>query len=145
MKSFILASLMLVTLSAQALEVGVAVGRDAKLKKDLTTVTVGKSIGTVGADLQFSRAEGAYESYGANFGKSFRVGPVSVIPHVGASYVNMTSSSARDGYSVSTGFGVEYALSKTVALTGDLTRSFNVRNNTDFTGNAVTFGVKGSF
>jgi hypothetical protein len=145
MRKFILASLVAIAFSANALEVTVATGRDMKLDKDLTTVSVGKSLGKFDTDVQFSRVQGQYQSYGANAGKAFRVGPVSVSPHVGLAYVDNVATASKDGYAASTGVSVDYALSKTVSLTADVSRTFDVKKSTDFVGNTVTFGIKGSF
>jgi hypothetical protein len=146
MKKTVMAVLLGITLAGPALglDAGLSVGRNTRVKADVTQVSVGTDILGLRLSGEFETARNQYHAYGVSLGKEFPVlGSLSLGGKVGVS--RFDSVNGKDGTVGRYGVSASYALAKNVAVVGDITRSFNVQDAQQFKGNTFSTGVRFTF
>lgn len=131
--------------SAYAADVGFSVGRDRTSDKEYGAVSIGTSINTFRLEAEVGRVVDTGTSIGASIGKEFKVGPITVTPHVGAAYIEATEKTVKSGSVVTSGLGASYPITKQVSFTVDFSRMWDIQDRTNFQGNLVTAGLRTSF
>lgn len=153
MKKFTIASILaLSALSASAVDVGVFTSSHYVGDGDKhvgTGLSIGQHFGaySVTGALERVKEDGAHQlRYGVTAGYDVAtVGPVTITPKLGVTYLRHSDSEVANGYAATVGVGASLPLNKQLALTADAKRQYGQHRVADDNGNAVTVGVKYKF
>lgn len=143
MKKFVLLATLLASFGISAADLTIQTGHDSGTKSDIIVYGVGTSVGGVGVTGTIQTARDAYDAYGVTASKTFTVGPVGIIPSVGAQYVTPVAGS--NGYIGTVGLGAALPVAKNAAIVANFTRRFDLKDGGSFTGNQITGGLAVSF
>ncbi|CAB4168039.1 hypothetical protein UFOVP1666_134 [uncultured Caudovirales phage] len=145
-KSIFTLVLALVAFSASAVDLSISNGRDYKVDKDYVKAALGTDYLGLKVAATYQTVDKGYKAFGAQVGKSFdvpKIKDLSFGPVVGVQYFNPQHGAGS--YVASAGGVVSYALSKTAAVTLDLTRRLNMDSVNTFSGNQAGLGLAVSF
>lgn len=147
-KLAVIAALALGTTVASALEVGVNASRSYdNSNRNAVGVTLGHNYGDVGVAVGLDNTtvgdnnQTRYSLVGSYNVAKF--GDVTVAAKAGVAYLD--NQNGPDGYATTVGVGASYPLTKTLALTADVSRQYGQSRVDQFNGNRVTVGFKHSF
>jgi len=144
-KLVLIASLMGVFASAQALEVGINDGTNLSSAQNVWGVTVGNTVKGYDLTAGFNRSTTA-DSYSlVNTVDVAKLGPVSVGAKFGAVYIDSQSGSAYDGYAAVVGVGARMPITKSVSAGLDYSYQAGQDRVVAENGSRITAGVKFSF
>jgi hypothetical protein len=144
MKKVLFASMILVSASASATDLGLSVGRDKTFSKDMTTLSVGTSVAGLKATGSIQTVRDTYVAFGGSVGKSFDVTKsLSVTPSIGVQQIN--PDRGVNGYAAVAGVEGAYALSKGTAIVASFNHRYDLKDAAAFKGNQVSAGLKVSF
>ena len=147
MKKFILATITVAALSANAMEVGLNTFETATSGgQHGLGVTLGGKVQGLNLTGGFSHAAGnrGFDRYTATVGKNFvKEGNVTLGGQVGAAYINNLYS--KDGAAVTAGLGASVALSEKVSLGATIDHQFGSNSVAHSKGNILAAGVKVGF
>jgi len=144
MKKVLFTALLLASASVSATDLGLSVGRDQAVRKDVTALSVGTSVVGLKATASLSTVRDTYSAVSGSVGKSFGVvKSVSVTPSIGLQRINPDRGII--GYAAVAGVEGAYALSKDTALVASFSHRYDVKDAAAFKGNQVTAGLKVSF
>lgn len=144
-KLFFVVAAMLFAVSAQALDVGVAV-MDSNHSKALPGFTVSEKWGKVGGQigLDMNRAGADWNRYSLTGSYDlFKLGRANFNARAGVAYID--NQYGRDGYASLIGAGVSVPVGKNVAWTADWAHQRAQSSISSHTGNEVRTGLKFSF
>ena len=144
-KLVLIASLMGVFASAQALEVGINDGTNLSSTQNVWGVTVGETVHGYNLTAGFNRSTTA-DSYSlVNAVEVAKMGPVSVDAKFGAVFIDSQSGSAYDGYAAVVGIGARMPITKSVSAGLDYSYQAGQDRVVAENGSRITAGVKFSF
>jgi hypothetical protein len=145
MKKLVIASLCAVAFSANALEVGLSVGRDRNVDDTLYVLSAGTSVAGLKVSAEAGGVLDKYATIGASVGREFKVWRVGVTPHAGLGYISTDVAGKESGGVGNTGVEVSVPLFKGVSAVVDYTYNWDIQSKTDFRGGIFTAGVRMSF
>jgi hypothetical protein len=142
-KSLVGLSLMVATSAAFGADISVLAGHDNAFHKDTGAVAVGTEVAGLAVAGEVGYSKNLYSTYGANVGKDFAVGGITIGPRVGVTKVNMEHG--VDGWVGNAGLLASYPLTKKVSVVGTATRNIDIQKHGDLRGNTVAAGLKYTF
>jgi hypothetical protein len=145
MKKMFVAVMLAGAATAHAAEVGLAVGADDKLGRDVTVASLGTKFAGLNVGVELSRAEDTYTGIAATAGRSFQVFGLRVLPHGSLGYIRAEDNALKNGAVGSTGIEIAYPLNKSVFVGADLSYRFDLTKDTNYEGAVLTLGFKTTF
>ena len=148
MKKIALATLIAVSLSASALEVGInGVESTAGANRYGAGVTVGQKMGDIGVTAGVSRlVREANDQTRLSLvadKQVFAAGPIGVTGRVGVAYLD--NRTGNDGLAATLGMGVSMPVTKQLSVGVSVDHQYGQNRVSQFNGNIVTAGVKVGF
>ena len=144
-KLVLIASLMGVFASAQALEVGINDGTNLSSTQNVWGVSVGETVQGYNLTAGFNRSTTA-DSYSlVNSVEVKKFGPVAIDAKFGAVFIDSQSGSAYDGYAAVVGVGARMPITKSVSAGLDYSYQAGQDRVVAENGSRITAGVKFSF
>jgi hypothetical protein len=145
MKKTLIGLMMATAFTAQAADIGLSVGRDGSLDREIVVLSVGTSAFGLNTSVEVSKVEDAYHSIGSSVGKSFKLFGVGLLPYASLGYVHADASNLKNGRVGATGVEVSYAVSKNFSLTADYSYRWDLKQDTNYEGSLLTLGIKTTF
>ena len=144
-KLVIIASLMGVFASAQALEVGINDGTNLSSTQNVWGVTVGETVKGYNLTAGFNRSTTA-DSYSlVNDIEVAKMGPVSLDAKFGLLFIDSQSGPSSDGYAAVVGVGARLPITKSVTAGLDYSYQAGQDRVVAENGSRITAGLKFSF
>jgi len=147
MKKIILATALLASMSAQAVELGINASRDtANSDRTGYGLTIGQKYDKVGITAGFDRYTTGIDLNKYTLVTSYdvtKVGAATIAVKGGVAYLDQKGTT--DGYAALVGAGVSYPLSKQVALTADYRYQAGQSKISSLDGGTIAAGLKYSF
>lgn len=147
MKKIILATALLASMSAQAVELGINASRDtANSDRTGYGLTIGQKYDKVGITAGFDRYTTGIDLNKYTLVTSYdvtKVGAATIAVKGGVAYLDQKGTT--DGYAALVGAGVSYPLSKQVALTADYRYQSGQSKISSLDGGTIAAGLKYSF
>ena len=147
MKNIILATALLASMSAQAVELGINASRDtANSDRTGYGLTIGQKYDKVGITAGFDRYTTGIDLNKYTLVTSYdvtKVGAATIAVKGGVAYLDQKGTT--DGYAALIGAGVSYPLSKQVALTADYRYQAGQSKISSLDGGTIAAGLKYSF
>jgi outer membrane autotransporter protein len=147
MKNIILATALLASMSAQAVELGINASRDtANSDRTGYGLTIGQKYDKVGITAGFDRYTTGIDLNKYTLVTSYdvtKVGAATIAVKGGVAYLDQKGTT--DGYAALLGAGVSYPLSKQVALTADYRYQAGQSKISSLDGGTIAAGLKYSF
>ncbi len=145
MKKLILVAALSAAFSVNAAELGLAAGKNKSLDENVYALSLGTTLAGLKVSTEVGVAKDTFTSVGVSVGREMRVWKFGVTPYLGGGYIQSDIKGRESGGVATTGVEVSYPLSKSLALVGDYTYSWDVQKKTDFQGGLLTAGVRFSF
>ena len=147
MKNIILATALLASMSAQAVELGINASRDtANSDRTGYGLTIGQKYDKVGITAGFDRYTTGIDLNKYTLVTSYdvtKVGAATIAVKGGVAYLDQKGTT--DGYAALIGAGVSYPLSKQVALTVDYRYQAGQSKISSLDGGTISAGLKYAF
>lgn len=147
MKKIILVAALVASMGAQALELGVNVGRDtANTDRTGYGLSVGQKFGAYGVTAGFDRytAGNGLDKYSVVGSYDVtKIGSVTVAVKAGGAYLNQKTG--NDGYAALVGAGISFPLTQAVAATVDYRYQAGQSRVNNLNGSTISAGLKYSF
>jgi len=147
MKKVILVAVLLASIGAQAVELGINGSRDtANSDRTGLGITIGQKYGSFGVTAGFDQYKTGTDLYKYSVVGSYdvtNVGPVTLAAKAGVAYLDQKGST--DGYAALVGVGASYPITKQIALTADYRYQAGQSRVSNLDGSTIAAGLKYSF